>query len=93
MSLPATLRQVSVSSVPALVHDGWRDNVAGVTEGAVGDAARALRDADVIVEAAISYPRVTGVPIEGRAVLAAPDAEGERLTVWSSTQVPLVASP
>jgi len=31
---------------------------------------------------------VTGVPIEGRAVLAAPDAEGERLTVWSSTQVP-----
>jgi carbon-monoxide dehydrogenase large subunit len=28
------------------------------------------------------------VPIEGRAVLAAPDAESGRLTVWSSTQVP-----
>ena len=74
---------------PALVHDGWRDNVAGVTEGTVGDAARALREADVVVEIDLTYPRVTGVPIEGRAVLAVagPEAEGGRLTVWSSTQV------
>ena len=63
--------------------------MAGVTEGAVGDAARALREADVVVETDLTYPRVTGVPIEGRAVLAgASDAEGGRLTVWSSTQVP-----
>ena len=38
------------ATAPALVQDGWRDNVAGVTEGVVGDAARALREADVVVE-------------------------------------------
>ena len=76
------------AEAPALVHDGWRDNVTGVNESAVGDAARALAEADVVVEAHVVYPRVTGVPIEGRAVLATPDAESGRLTVWSSTQVP-----
>jgi aerobic carbon-monoxide dehydrogenase large subunit len=76
------------ATAPALVNDDWRDNVAGVTEGAIGDATRALREADVVVEVALTYPRVTGVPIEGRAVLAAPDPEGARLSVWSSTQVP-----
>ncbi len=76
------------AAAPALVHEGWRDNVAGVNESAVGDAARALAEADVVVETHLTYPRVTGVPIEGRAVLAAPDAESGRLTVWSSTQVP-----
>ncbi|MET0488369.1 MAG: xanthine dehydrogenase family protein molybdopterin-binding subunit [Candidatus Rokuibacteriota bacterium] len=76
------------ATAPALVHEGWRDNVAGVNESAVGDAARALAEADVVVETHLTYPRVTGVPIEGRAVLAAHDAESGRLTVWSSTQVP-----
>ena len=85
---PLPVAAAPSASPPALVHDGWRDNVAGVTEGVVGDAARALREADVVVETVLTYPRVTGVPIEGRAVLATLDAEGGRLTVWSSTQVP-----
>jgi carbon-monoxide dehydrogenase large subunit len=71
-----------------LVHDGCRDNVLGPNQARVGDVARGFREADVTVEAHIVYPRVTGVPIEGRAVLAAPDADSGRLTVWSSTQVP-----
>jgi len=73
---------------PAIVHEGWRDNRAGVSEARVGDTARGLADADVVIETRVTYPRVTGVPIEGRAVLAAPDVELGRLTVWSSTQVP-----
>jgi aerobic carbon-monoxide dehydrogenase large subunit len=73
---------------PALVHDGWRDNRAGRQEATVGDVARGFAEAEVVVEVALVYPRVTGVPIEGRAVLAAPDPESGRLTVWSSTQVP-----
>ena len=72
----------------ALVHDGWPDNRAGVNEARVGDSGRALAEADVVVEARVRYPRVTGVPIETRAVLAAPDPDSGRLTVWSSTQVP-----
>ena len=70
----------------ALVHDGWRDNVLRPNEASVGDVARGFAEADVTVSVDLVYPRVTGVPIEGRAVLAVPD--GERLTIWSSTQVP-----
>jgi carbon-monoxide dehydrogenase large subunit len=73
---------------PAVVHDGWRDNRAGRQETGTGDVTRGFAEAEVIVEASVVYPRVTGVPIEGRAVLAAPDARSGRLTVWSSTQVP-----
>src|SRR5207248_1082779 len=52
---------------PAIVHEGWRDNRAGVNEARVGDAARGLAEADVVIETRVTYSRVTGVPIEGRA--------------------------
>ncbi len=71
-----------------LVHDGWRDNVAAWTEGGVGDATAALAAAHAVVSATLTYPRVTGVPIETRGVVAAPEAHTGRLLVWSSTQVP-----
>jgi carbon-monoxide dehydrogenase large subunit len=80
----------AVPAVPAagLVHETWRDNRAGRQEAVSGDVARGFAGAEVVVEARLVYPRVTGVPIEGRAVLAAPDPASGRLTVWSSTQVP-----
>ncbi len=77
-----------VVPAPALVHDGWRDNRAGRQETGTGDIARGFAEAEAVVEVGLVYPRVTGVPIEGRAVLATTDAESGRLTVWSSTQVP-----
>jgi carbon-monoxide dehydrogenase large subunit len=73
---------------PAVVHDGWADNRIGHQEVTVGDVAMGIAESESVVEIRVTYPRVTGVPIEGRAVLAAPDAESGGLTVWSSTQVP-----
>ncbi|OGL10887.1 MAG: hypothetical protein A3I17_08395 [Candidatus Rokubacteria bacterium RIFCSPLOWO2_02_FULL_72_37] len=70
------------------VHAAWRDNHAGSHESVVGNVARALAEADVVVAARLTYPRVTGVPIEPRGVVAAPDPVSGRLTVWCSTQVP-----
>lgn len=84
--LPVAARPVVPA--PGLVHPDWRDNRAGRQEVVVGDVARAFTEAEVVVEAHVVYPRVTGVPMEGRAVLAALDEESGRLTVWSSTQVP-----
>ena len=85
---PLPVAAAPVVPAPGLVHDDWRDNRAGRQEAVVGDVAEGFAAADVTVEVTVTYPRVTGVPIEGRAVLAAPDAESGRLTVWSSTQVP-----
>jgi carbon-monoxide dehydrogenase large subunit len=70
------------------VHDDWPSNVCPTTTSGCGDAAAAFAAADVIVEGRFKYPRVAGMPIEGRGVLAAPDGTGPGLTVWSSTQVP-----
>jgi aerobic carbon-monoxide dehydrogenase large subunit len=85
---PLPVAAAPVVPAPAVVHDGWRDNRAGRQEAAAGDVARGFAEAEAVVEVRLTYPRVTGVPIEGRAVLAAPDAQSGRLTVWSSTQVP-----
>ncbi len=46
----------------------------------------AATNSSIEVSAAISYARVAPNPLEPRAVLAVP--EGERLTVWLSTQTP-----
>jgi carbon-monoxide dehydrogenase large subunit len=85
---PLPVAAAPVVPAPGLVHDDWKDNRAGRQESVVGDVAAGFTAADVTVELKIVYPRVTGVPIEGRAVLATPDAGSGRLTVWSSTQVP-----
>ncbi|HEU4368732.1 MAG TPA: xanthine dehydrogenase family protein molybdopterin-binding subunit [Methylomirabilota bacterium] len=85
---PLPVAAAPVVPAPALVHEGWRDNRAGRQEAGTGDVARGLAEAELVVEAHLVYPRVTGVPIEGRGVLAAPDRGSGRLTIWSSTQVP-----
>jgi carbon-monoxide dehydrogenase large subunit len=85
---PLPVASQPVIPAPALVHAGWRDNRAGRQETGTGDVARGFAEAEAVVEVRLVYPRVTGVPIEGRAVLAAPDSQSGRLTVWSSTQVP-----
>ncbi len=47
-----------------------------------------MAGAEVVVSARLAYPRVAGMPLETRGVLAAPDPIGGGLTVWTSTQVP-----
>jgi len=70
------------------VFEDWPDNIAGVAANGVGDVARGLADADVIVEATLDFPRVGGVPIEPRGVLVHPATPDGLFSVWSSTQVP-----
>ena len=85
---PLPVAAVPAVPAPGLVHEGWHDNRAGRQEAGAGDVARGFAEAEVVAEVHLIYPRVTGVPIEGRAVLAAPDRERGHVTVWSSTQVP-----
>jgi carbon-monoxide dehydrogenase large subunit len=70
------------------VNEAWPDNLAGVTTSAKGNPAEALAAAPIVVSARLAYPRVAGMPLETRGVLAAPDRIGGGLTVWTSTQVP-----
>jgi aerobic carbon-monoxide dehydrogenase large subunit len=70
------------------VFEDWPDNIAGIATSAVGDVARGFSDADVIVEVSLDFPRIAGVPIEPRGVVAHPATADGLFTLWSSTQVP-----
>ena len=70
------------------VFDEWPDNAAGPSDGAVGDVTHGFAQAQVLVEARLTVPRVAAMPIEPRGVLVQPEAPDGRLTIWTSTQVP-----
>ena len=71
-----------------LLHPGWGDNVAVAFRAGTGDPDRAFAGAPVRVRRRLRMQRYAGMPLEPRAVLAAPGEDGEGLTVWASTQVP-----
>ena len=84
----------------ALVHPGWESyegdealgrhgNLLGFSTIVKGDVDAALAAADVVVDGRYVTDPVQGVPIEPRAIVA--EWQGDRVTVWSSTQVPYAA--
>jgi CO/xanthine dehydrogenase Mo-binding subunit len=83
-----------------LIHEEWesyeadeelgRDgNVLGYSTVVKGDAEAAIAEADVVIKGRYVTDASQGAPIEPRALLA--QWEGDRVTVWSSTQVPYAA--
>lgn len=72
----------------ARVFEAWPDNQAGTSTTTVGDPARGFAEADVVVDLHLVFPRIAGMPIEPRGVMATPPAHDGGITVWTSTQVP-----
>jgi CO/xanthine dehydrogenase Mo-binding subunit len=83
-----------------LIHEDWESyeadeqlvrngNVLGHSTIVKGDADAAMATADVVVKGRYVTDASQGAPIEPRALLA--QWEGDRVTVWSSTQVPYAA--
>ena len=71
-----------------LVHEEEGSNVAYAFPFAVGDMEAALRDADVVIRQRLMNQRQIPVAMEPRSVVAQYDAGPEKLTVWSTTQIP-----
>jgi carbon-monoxide dehydrogenase large subunit len=69
-----------------VLHDGWDDNVAVRFVVSKGDAASALRDADVVVRERFEIQRQAGLPLETRGAVGVHDAQTGALTLWSATQ-------
>ena len=84
-----------------LVHEDWESsesayagivrhrNDCGFVNIVKGDVEAGFAEADEIVEARYVADMAHAVPIEPHAIVA--DWQGERVTVWSSTQVPFMA--
>jgi CO/xanthine dehydrogenase Mo-binding subunit len=92
--------ETSADEGSPLVHPDWEaykgnkemgrnGNVLGYSTIVKGDADKAMAEADVVVKGRYVTDPVQGVPIEPRAVIA--EWKGDKVTVWSSTQVPYAA--
>jgi carbon-monoxide dehydrogenase large subunit len=73
-----------------LVHDDLGSNVAAQVQQSRGDYAAASRAADLVVKRRFSYDRGASIPMETRGVVASWDPRADRLTVWDTTQAPVV---
>ena len=71
-----------------VVHEKFKDNVAGTFRLVSGDIKEAFRKADRVVKARLVNQRVAPVPLEGRVVQANYQPGEKMLTVWSGTQIP-----
>ena len=69
-----------------LVHEQFGTNKVCEWSLGGGDLEAGFAEADVVIERRIVNHRIAGGAIEPRGVLA--EYRGDRLTVWSSTQVP-----
>jgi aerobic carbon-monoxide dehydrogenase large subunit len=71
-----------------LLNPDWGDNLSAHFTVRKGDVADAFGRAAVVVGDVFEMGRQTGAPIEPRGTVAVPGPDGDRLTVWSSTQAP-----
>lgn len=81
----------AAASIDAALADGAPvvhepGNLVFHEEVTTGEVDRAFADAAVVVERTFRSPRYAAAPMESRGVVAIP--EGDRLIVWSSTQIP-----
>jgi carbon-monoxide dehydrogenase large subunit len=70
----------------ARVHEAWPDNLAGISQRAIGEPEVAMRTAEVIVHERLRHARSAGMPIEPRGVVAYEDRLTGALVVVTSTQ-------
>jgi aerobic carbon-monoxide dehydrogenase large subunit len=70
------------------IHDGWDNNCFVERRFATPGYEEALANAPHVINHKWEMARHSGTPIECRAVVASYDSGRDRLTVWTSTQIP-----
>jgi aerobic carbon-monoxide dehydrogenase large subunit len=87
--LPAVVDMLDALKLGApLIRDDWGDNEYVQKSNSYGDVEAARKNAAVTVTREYRMNRQSGVPIEGRAILAAWNERLEELAVWCGSQSP-----
>ena len=87
---PAADLEAAAATGAPRVHDDLPDNVAAEVHQSKGDYQAARARAAHIVRRRFHYDRGASSPIETRGVVAEWDNRAEKLTVWDTTQAPVV---
>ncbi len=87
--LPAAVDMFkSIEDGAPLIFDDMPSNVEHTWHRTEGDVEAAFAGAHRVVRQRMNNQRLSGVPMEGRATVAAPDSSTGGVTVWSSNQGP-----
>ncbi len=73
-----------------LIHEDLGSNLAAHVIQTKGDWETARRQADLIIKRHFDYDRGSAAPMETRGIVAQWDRNARHLTVWDSTQAPIV---
>jgi CO/xanthine dehydrogenase Mo-binding subunit len=74
----------------ALIHEDLDSNLAAHVVQHKGDYAKARKEADLVVEREFFYDRGTAAAMENRGIVAEWDAKAGKLTMWDTTQAPVI---
>ena len=82
--------QISLEEGASLVHDDLKDNMAAHVVQQKGDYEKAAAEADVIIKRQFVYDRGTAAAMENRGIVANWDQRAGKMTVWDTTQAPVI---
>jgi carbon-monoxide dehydrogenase large subunit len=82
--------EAAVAPGAARVHDDLPDNIAAEVVQRKGDYAAARAKAAHVVKRRFWYDRGTSIAMETRGIVAQWDAKADRMTIWDTTQAPVV---
>jgi carbon-monoxide dehydrogenase large subunit len=70
------------------IHPELGSNIAVRVTGVVGDVEAAFRGSEIVVRESFRVPRLAGMPLEPRGVVASYEQRDNTVTTWNSTQLP-----
>lgn len=82
--------QKALESDAALVHEDLEDNIAAHIIQEKGSYEAAKAQAEVVITRDLIYDRGTAAAMENRGVVAEWDRRAQKMTIWDTTQAPVV---
>jgi len=82
--------QIALEEGASLVHDDLKDNMAAHVVQQKGDYEKAAAEADVIIKRRFVYDHGTAAAMENRGIVANWDQRAGKMTVWDTTQAPVI---
>ncbi|MEQ9638769.1 MAG: xanthine dehydrogenase family protein molybdopterin-binding subunit [Alphaproteobacteria bacterium] len=87
---PVVDMAAALESGTALVHDDLGHNVSAKVRQTKGDYDAARKNAAHVIARRFHYDHGASSPMETRGIVAAWDARADRMTVWDTTQAPVI---